>query len=134
MKLEECAHMAEQEAGDRRDEAITSKDSLRHGLFRLQWRYLRGWLVIAVVVFVTKLAWKTYSEISEWLGPVAGTADSRVLTIALTTVILVILPWAIGGLLEFPLRYLRGQRGFRALRQVEKRLSREFRPDEARGY
>lgn len=106
----------------------------RHRLFRLQWTYLRGWLVVAALVVLTKLAAKVFSETEEWLEPYLESSLSTISTFVLAVVILLIVPWTLGKLTEIPSRLFQRGRGMHMFRQMEERLSIEFRPDDARGY
>jgi uncharacterized membrane protein len=106
----------------------------RHRLFRLQWTYLRGWLVIAALVVLAKLVAKIFSEAEEWLEPYLASPLSTAWKIALVVVILLIVPWALGKLTEVPSRLLRTSRSMQMFRRMERKLTRELRPDESRGY
>ncbi len=125
--------MADQQSLPPRGEGPITR-SQRYGLFRLQWTYLRGWLVIAAFVVLAKLAATIFSGAEKWLEPYLESSFSTPWKIALAVAILLIVPWTLGKLTEIPSRLLRSSRGMRMFRQMEKRLSIEFRPDDARGY
>ena len=125
--------MADQHSLPRRDRGSITK-SPHYGLFRLQWTYLRGWLVIAALAVLAKLVAGVSSEAEKWLEPYLESSLSTTWKIALAVVILLIVPWTLGKLMEVPSRLLRSSRGMHMFRQMEKRLSIEFRPDDARGY
>jgi len=125
--------MADQHSLPRRDRGSITK-SPHYGLFRLQWTYLRGWLVIAALAVLAKLVAGVSSEAEKWLEPYLESSLSTTWTIVLAVLILLIVPWTLGKLTEVPSRLLRNSRGMHMFRQMEKRLSIEFRPDDARGY
>lgn len=108
--------------------------STRDGLFRLEWTYLRGWLVLAALGVLAKLVAEVFSWAEKWLEPYLGSSLSTTWRIVLAVVTVLIVPWTLGKLIEVPWRFLRSSRGMHMFRQMEERLSTEFRPDDARGY
>lgn len=112
----------------------STASSKRFRLFRLEWTYLRGWMVIVVLVILTKLVANLFSGADEWLEPFLASSLSTTTKLVLALAFVLIVPWALGRLTLIPSRLLRRNRGVQMFRRMERRLAREFRPDESRGY
>lgn len=108
---------------------------LEDRLFRLSWSYLRGWIIIIVVVLVAELVGEFYAKAAGWLDPLFGVLGSFGRGAALPVVLLILVPWALGRLSDLPLRTFHGRRQtVQAFQQLEQGLSAELRPGERRGY
>lgn len=117
---------------DRGLEGKTTRDKM----FRALWTYLRGCLVIVVLLLVAKAAGEAYTRVAEWLEPLSEASGSSAPSVALVLAILILGPWAVGrlGQLFVTGKLFRKQRGARAYQRMEQRLSTELKADRHRGY
>jgi len=128
--------MVEHDSQPHDDESGLGGKTTRDKIFRAIWMYLRGWLVILVLAVVAIAAGKAFTQVAEWLEPlsqwVGFSAPNGILTVA----VLILVPWAIGKIGELFLtgKLFRKQRGVRAYRRMEQRLSTELKADRRHGY
>lgn len=108
----------------------------RDKAFRASWMYLRGWVVILVLAMVAIAAGKAYTQVAEWLEPLSQWVGSSAPSGILTVAVLILVPWGIGKMGELFLtgKLFRKQRGVRAYRRMEQRLSTELKADRRHGY
>lgn len=92
--------------------------------------------MVVVLLLVTKAAGEAYTRVAEWLEPLFESSRSSAPSVALVLAILILGPWAIGKLGELLLsgKLFQKQRGVRAHRRMEQRLSTELKADPHRGY
>jgi uncharacterized membrane protein len=128
--------MAENEArSPDEDEGLQGK-STRDKLFRAAWIYLRGCVVILVLLLFVKAAEGAYTRVAEWLEPLSDWTESSAPSGALIVAILILGPWTVGMVAELLLtgRLFQKQRGVRAYQRMEQRLSTELKADQHHGY
>ncbi len=118
------------------DEVMPRGKSPRDKAFRAVWTYLRGCVVILVLLLFGTAAKEGFTRVDAWLEPVSESMQSTLPSATLALAILIFGPWLIGKTLELLLagKLLRKQRGFRAYRRMESRLATELRADHKRGY
>lgn len=128
--------MAEVDPLSSTGEAGLQGKSTRDRLFRAAWIYLRGWVLIVLLFLAVTAGKKAYSRVAEVLEPVSGWTNSAASSKVLTIIILIVVPWVVGKVVELFLtgRLFQQQRGVRALQQMERRLSTELKADRHRGY
>jgi uncharacterized membrane protein len=116
-----------------KDSEIQERRSIKDRTLSSLWFYFRGWLFIAVAVFSINVLSKALSGVNRWLEPFIE-AVSGVLGVAGVVVVLLIVPWIVSLLVELIRQRFRKRRGTRAYEQMERRLTRELRPDRSRGF
>lgn len=128
--------MADNRSPNRHQDETRRGRAPREKLFKLTWTYLRGWVVVVALVLLAKAISEAYSRVSEWLEPLLAQFESAAPNIAMAVAILILVPWAVGWVIDLILlgRLFRKQRGLRAFRRMESRLTTELRPDPAQGY
>lgn len=128
--------MADAQSEERGDDKGLQGKSTRDKMFRATWTYLRGCLVIVVLLLVAKAAGEAYTRVAEWLEPLSDPSGSSAPSVALVLAILILGPWAVGKLSQLFLtgKLFQKQRGVRAYQRMEQRLSTELKADPHRGY
>jgi hypothetical protein len=101
--------------------------------FRFLWPYVLGWFLIAAVSLILRALSGLYSDIATWLGPTL-LADSASWRTAVLIATVLVLPWILGGMIQWVLRRMRPGRDLLPLREVERRLRLELSPDEFRSF
>lgn len=109
--------------------------SARDSLYRFNWSYLRGWLVIIVIVLIGRVAIEAFDQAAQWLEPLLNVFGFSGRSTGLTIGLLILVPWVLGRLLELPFHRFRGKRrNQQAFQQMQERLGAELTPGGRQGY
>ena len=101
--------------------------------FRILWSYILGLFFIAVISLVLRSLSGLYSDVTNLLGPKILAVGGDWLTVTLIAIVF-ILPWLLGGIVQWMMRRIRPGQDLLPLQEVEQRLRTELSPDDFHAF